>query len=58
MSAMSATTAIVSGADEHQLAADGAGVDMSDLRQVWAQIPDPRDPRGRRHPLAVILGLV
>ncbi|MFF4779678.1 ISAs1 family transposase [Microtetraspora fusca] len=31
---------------------------MTDLRQVWAQIPDPRDPRGRRHPLTVILALV
>jgi hypothetical protein len=33
-------------------------VDMTDVRQVWAQIPDPRDPRGRRHPLVVILALV
>jgi hypothetical protein len=29
-----------------------------DLRQVWAQITDPRDRRGRRHSLVVILALV
>lgn len=29
-----------------------------DLRQVWAQIADPRDRRGRRHSLVVILALV
>ncbi|MFI7643137.1 transposase family protein [Nonomuraea sp. NPDC049400] len=23
-----------------------------------AHVPDPRDPRGRRHPLTVLLGLV
>ncbi|MFG1711341.1 ISAs1 family transposase [Nonomuraea sp. M3C6] len=33
-------------------------VDLTDLRQVWAQVPDPRDRRGRRHPLVVILALV
>ncbi|MFF3667319.1 ISAs1 family transposase [Microtetraspora malaysiensis] len=31
---------------------------MADLREVWTQIPDPRDRRGRRHPLVVILALV
>ena len=31
---------------------------MVDLRQVWAQITDPRDRRGRRHSLVVILALV
>jgi predicted transposase YbfD/YdcC len=30
----------------------------ADLRKAWAQIPDPRSPRGRRHPLVVILALV
>jgi hypothetical protein len=38
---------------------DAAGdADRLDLRQVWEQIPDPRDARGRRHPLGVILSLV
>ncbi|MEO3873325.1 ISAs1 family transposase [Nonomuraea sp. B12E4] len=32
--------------------------DLRDLRRVWEQVPDPRDSRGRRHPLAVLLGLV
>ena len=27
------------------------------LREVLAQVPDPRQPRGRRHPLAAILAL-
>ncbi|MBT2235075.1 ISAs1 family transposase [Nonomuraea sp. NEAU-A123] len=31
---------------------------MADLRQVWAQIPDPRDWRGRWHPLVVMFALV
>jgi hypothetical protein len=30
----------------------------SDLRAAWAQIEDPRDARGRRHSLVVILSLV
>ncbi|MFC4005819.1 transposase family protein [Nonomuraea purpurea] len=37
---------------------DERAADLTDLRQVWAQIPDPRDRRGRRHPLVVMLGLV
>lgn len=36
----------------------GAGGSAVDLRQVWAQITDPRDRRGRRHSLVVILALV
>jgi DDE_Tnp_1-associated/Transposase DDE domain len=28
------------------------------LLEVLAQVPDPRDPRGRRHPLTAILSLV
>jgi len=36
----------------------GPGVPVADLRQVWAQINDPRDRRGRRHSLVVILALV
>ncbi|GAA0978951.1 hypothetical protein GCM10009555_042730 [Acrocarpospora macrocephala] len=31
---------------------------ITDPRQAWAQLPDPRDPRGRPHPLVVILALV
>jgi DDE_Tnp_1-associated/Transposase DDE domain len=37
---------------------EAAGVRSSDLRAVWEQIEDPRDRRGRRHPLLVILSLV
>jgi predicted transposase YbfD/YdcC len=33
-------------------------VGSSDLRAAWEQIEDPRDPRGRRYPLVVILSLV
>ncbi|MEO3863910.1 ISAs1 family transposase [Acrocarpospora sp. B8E8] len=57
---LSAITTIVSDADQHEDSAVGTGpmMDLTDLRQVWAQIPDPRDPRGRRHPLVVILALV
>ena len=36
----------------------GPEVPVADLRQVWAQINDPRDRRGRRHSLVVILALV
>jgi predicted transposase YbfD/YdcC len=36
----------------------GPEVPVADLRQVWAQITDPRDRRGRRHSLVVILALV
>ena len=35
-----------------------AGAMLADLLQVWAQITDPRDRRGRRHRLVVILALV
>lgn len=31
---------------------------MAGLRQAWAQVPDPRDRRGRRYPLALMLALV
>src|SRR5256885_2562873 len=33
-------------------------VGAADLREVWGTITDPRDRRGRRHPLVVILALV
>jgi hypothetical protein len=36
----------------------GAEGQIVDLRQVWAQITDPRDRRGRRHSVVVILALV
>jgi predicted transposase YbfD/YdcC len=41
-------------------AQDGPAVEDPglDLRRVWAQITDPRDRRGRRHSLVVILALV
>ncbi|WP_246238313.1 ISAs1 family transposase [Acrocarpospora corrugata] len=55
---LSAITAIVSDADQHELSCDGEIVDMADLRQVWAHIPDPRDRRGRRHSLGLLLALV
>jgi hypothetical protein len=41
---------------EAELAADPQQV-ASSLVQRLAQVPDPRDPRGRRHPLVVILVL-
>ena len=41
---------------EAELAADPQQV-ASSLMQRLAQVPDPRDPRGRRHPLVVILVL-
>ncbi|GAA1019229.1 hypothetical protein Aple_098130 [Acrocarpospora pleiomorpha] len=50
---LSAISALVSDVHEPEQIAD-----MADLRQVWAQIPDPRDRRGRRHPLVVMLALV
>ncbi|WP_327045301.1 transposase family protein [Microbispora sp. NBC_01189] len=57
--AVSAITAIVIDVDQHERSSCGEEiVDMADLRQVWAQIPDPRDRRGRRHPLVVMLALV
>lgn len=56
---LSAITSVVNDAEQHEhLSSTGQTVDMTDLRQVWAQIHDPRDPRGRRHPLVVILALV
>lgn len=42
-------------AEQDGAVAEGPG---PDLRQVWAQIADPRDRRGRRHSLVVILALV
>lgn len=36
----------------------GAQTQVVDLREVWAQVTDPRDRRGRRHSLVVILALV
>lgn len=36
----------------------GAGDRTVELREVWAGITDPRDRRGRRHSLVVILALV
>ncbi|TQM68866.1 IS4 family transposase [Actinomadura hallensis] len=36
----------------------GVQTEVFDLREVWAQITDPRDRRGRRHSLVAILGLV
>ncbi|WP_449066585.1 ISAs1 family transposase, partial [Planomonospora algeriensis] len=55
---LSAITTIVSDIDQRELSYEAETADMTDLRQVWAQIPDPRDPRGRRHPLTAILALV
>ncbi|MFA1544647.1 ISAs1 family transposase [Actinomadura monticuli] len=39
-------------------AGQDGGAGTADLRQVWAQIPDPRDRRGRRHSLEVMFALV
>jgi hypothetical protein len=36
----------------------GNDVEAAGLRQVWSQVTDPRDARGRRHSLVVILSLV
>lgn len=56
VSAISATT---SAADQHgSLTPADEVVDMAGLRQAWAQVPDPRDRRGRRYPLALMLALV
>ncbi|MFG2243730.1 ISAs1 family transposase [Spirillospora sp. NPDC048823] len=44
-------------AGEHP-AGKGGGAAGDDLLQVWAQIPDPRDRRGRRHSLTVMFALV
>lgn len=48
------------GAGEPGECPDGpdGGAGKIDLRQVWAQIPDPRDRRGRRHSLEVMFALV
>lgn len=51
--AVSAITTVL--AEQDGPALEGPG---PDLRQVWAQITDPRDRRGRRHSLVVILALV
>jgi len=40
---------------EAELAADPQAA--SSLAMRLAQVPDPRDPRGRRHPLVVVLAL-
>ncbi|WP_433357200.1 ISAs1 family transposase [Microtetraspora malaysiensis] len=60
--ALSAITAAVADVDQRELDVPPGEIaeiaDMADLRQAWAQIPDPRSPRGRRHPLVVILALV
>jgi predicted transposase YbfD/YdcC len=52
--AVSAILGAVAGPDRVGDLARGSG----DLRAVWAQITDPRDARGRRHSLVVILALV
>jgi predicted transposase YbfD/YdcC len=57
--ALSAITSFLTGPDQRErphLAEDNTG--MAELHQMWAQIPDPRDRRGRRHPLTVIMTLV
>jgi hypothetical protein len=51
--AVSAIAAVLTGQDS-----PGPEVPVADLRQVRAQINDPRDRRGRRHSLVVILALV
>jgi predicted transposase YbfD/YdcC len=50
--AVSAILAMVTGDDP-----DGAAAAVT-LWEVWAQVSDPRDPRGRRHRLPSILALV
>ena len=50
--AVSAIASVLAGRDDHEPEV------VADLRQVWAQITDPRDRRGRRHSLVVILTLV
>ncbi|WP_328818610.1 ISAs1 family transposase [Nonomuraea cypriaca] len=52
------TTALEDTGLREQCGSCGEAVDLADLRQVWAQIPDPRDRRGRRHPLVVMFALV
>ncbi|WP_165966772.1 ISAs1 family transposase [Actinomadura sp. 7K507] len=39
-------------------AGESGGAGGTDLLQVWAQVPDPRDRRGRRHSLTVMFALV
>ena len=57
--AVSAISAAVNDADQREsLTPADHVVDLADLRQVWAQVPDPRDRRGRRHPLPLMLALV
>jgi predicted transposase YbfD/YdcC len=51
--AVSAIAAALAGEDVPE-----AGARVVDLRGVWAEVTDPRDRRGRRHSLAVILTLV
>ncbi len=51
--AVSAIAAAVAGE-----AVPETGARVVDLRGVWAQVTDPRDRRGRRHSLGVILTLV
>jgi predicted transposase YbfD/YdcC len=56
---VSAITAAVQDAGQHEsLTPQNGAMDLADLRQARAQVPDPRDRRGRRHPLVVILALV
>ena len=50
-----AVSAIAAVADE---SVPETGAQVVDLRGVWAEITDPRDRRGRRHSLVVILALV
>lgn len=59
MSVQSVTPAAVGVMASALAGEDGRAQDHpADLRPVWAQITDPRDQRGRRHPLTAILGLV
>jgi predicted transposase YbfD/YdcC len=50
---VSAIATVLADGQEPQVEAGLGG-----LREVWAQITDPRDRRGRRHSLVVILALV
>lgn len=50
---VSAIAAVFAGGQESQVEVDPVG-----MREVWARITDPRDRRGRRHSLVVILALV